>query len=233
MGGEVAGVRTGFVFNRQPGAWAMLLLCLVPPPLQADGNPQVEHWAQRWHDLWLTPDQRAQRLFDAGDPAAAAARFTDPMRIGAAWYLAGEFERAAAAFGQLASPEGEYNRANALLMQGKYDAAIAAYDQALQRRPGWKIAIDNRDLAVARKERLAPPEEDSGGTGGMLEADEIVFDDTGRTEKAKGTQVSEEGAALTDAQTRDLWLRRVETKPADFLRARFARQLDLQREGAR
>jgi Ca-activated chloride channel family protein len=204
---------------------------LVPAVLYADAETGV--WAQRWRDLWLTPDQQAQRLFNAGDYAAAAVRFSDPMRIGTAWYRAGEFERAAAAFGQLASAEGHFNRANALLMQGHYDEAIEAYGQALQQRPDWQLAIDNRDLAVARQARLAPPEDDAGGTGGKLEADEIVFDNTGRTSKVGNEQVTGGDTGLTDARMRDLWLRRVETKPADFLRARFARQLDLQTEAVR
>lgn len=199
----------------------ILLLALCPAVVQAIDRD----------DLWLTPEQQAQRLYDAGDYAAAAVRFTDPMRIGVAWYRAGEFQRAAASFGQLPSAEAAYNRGNALLLQGAYDQAIAAYDQALAQRPDWVLAADNRNLALARKQRLAPPDEDTGGTGGKLEADEIVFDDSGRTDRAKTEQTTvDDTAGLTDAQLRDLWLRRVQTRPADFLRARFARQLQQQTE---
>jgi len=215
-------------FSRYLGP-CILVVLLAPAGVYADARP----WAQRWGGLWLTPNQQAQRLFDAGDYAAAAARFSDPMRIGAAWYRAGEFERAAAAFGQLSSAEGHFNRANALLLHGAYDEAIQAYGRALEQRPDWRLAIDNRDLAVARQARLAPPEDDAGGTGGKLEADEIVFDNTGRTSKVGNEQVTGGDTGLTDARMRDLWLRRVETKPADFLRARFARQLDLQTEAVR
>jgi Ca-activated chloride channel family protein len=206
------------LFSQSLGAWT-LLLALSPAPVQA----------LEWRDLWLTPDQEAQRLFDTGDYAAAADRFTDPMRSGVAWYRAGEFERAAAAFGQLVAAEAHYNRGNALLFQGAYAEAIVAYDQALVKRPDWGLAVENRKLALARKQRFAPAEDDAGGTGGKLGADGIVFDDSGRTDRAKAEQAVEGGAAgLTDAQLRELWLRRVETRPADFLRARFARQLQLQ-----
>jgi Ca-activated chloride channel family protein len=152
------------------------------------------------------------------------------MRIGMAWYRAGEFERAVAAFGQLSSADGHFNRANALLLQGKYDAAVAAYEQAIAKRPDWQAAVDNRALALARKARLAPPEDDAGGTGGKLAADDFVLDSSGRTDGASGEQTTEGGTPLTDAQMRELWLRRVETRPADFLRARFARQLQRQSE---
>lgn len=211
------------------GFWLAVLL-MAPMPLRAEG--ELGFSAGWWQDLWRTPDQQAQRLFDSGDYAAAAARFTGPMHIGTAWYRAGEFERAAAAFGQLTSVEGHFNRANALLLQGEYEQAIAAYGQALAQRPDWQPAVENRQIALARKERLAPPDDDAGGTGGMLEADEIVFDTTGRTNNAEGEQTTEGGAGMNDAAMREMWLRRVETRPADFLRARFASQLQLRQEGA-
>lgn len=215
-------------FRTAPGLWLVVLL-VAPILLHAEGRSEVS--ATWWWDLWRTPDQQAQRLFDAGDYAAAASRFTDPMRIGVAWYRAGEFERAAAAFGRLTSAEGLFNRANALVFQGQYGQAIAAYDQALAQRPGWRPAVENRRIALARKERLAAPEDDAGGTGGQLEADEIVFDTTGRTKNARGEQTTAGGAGFSDAAMREMWLRRVETKPADFLRARFASQLQLRQEG--
>lgn len=220
----------GRKFRSAPGIW-LAVLVMAPMLLRAEGELGIA--AGWWQDFWRTPDQQAQRLFDAGDYTSAASRFTDPMRIGMAWYRAGEFERAAAAFGQLTSVEAYFNRANALLFQGEYEQAIAAYDQALAQRPDWQPAVENREIALARKERLAPPEDDAGGTGGMLSADEIVFDTTGRTKSARGEQTTEGGSGVSDAAMREMWLRRVETKPADFLRARFASQLQLQQEGAR
>ena len=59
----------------------------------------------------------------------------------------------------------------------------------------------------------------------MLSADEIVFDNTGRVKNAKGEQTTEGVTGVSDAAMREMWLRRVETRPADFLRARFASQL--------
>ena len=220
----------GRQFWSAPGIWLLVVL-MLPLPLCAEVESKgVPGW---WRDLWRTPDQQAQRLFDTGDYAAAASLFTDPMRIGTAWFRAGEFKRAAAAFGQLTSVEGFFNRANALFFQGEYEQAIAVYDQVLAQRPGWRAAADNRAIALARKEKLAPTEDDAGGTGGMLSADEIVFDTTGRTKNVKGEQTTEGGTGGSDAAMREMWLRRVETKPADFLRARFASQLQLQQEGGR
>ena len=89
------------------------------------------------------------------------------------------------------------------------------YPQAVQ------AAVDNRAIALARQQKLAPPEDDAGGTGGMLSADEIVFDSTGRVNNAKGEQTTEGGS---DAAMREIWLRQVQTRPADFLRSKFAYQ---------
>jgi Ca-activated chloride channel family protein len=185
-----------------------------------------------WNDLWLTSDQQAQRLADFGDHAAAAQLFSDPMRSGTEWYRAGEFERAAAAFGTLGSAGAYFNRGNALVFLGKYEDAIRAYENALQAQPEWQEAEENLLLAQARMARLERPEDDAGGTGGMLEADEIVFDLDASSKPGQGEQTVEEETGLRDDQLRELWLRRVETQPADFLAARFAYQLVLQSEPA-
>lgn len=185
-------------------------------------------WPRDLLGWWLTPDQQGQRLFRQERFAEAADRFENPEWRGIAWFRAGEFERAAGAFGRLTTAEAAYNRGNALVMLGQYDAAIASYERALQLRPGWPAAQDNRALAVARRELLAPPETDAGGTGGQLGADEIVFDDTGRVDRSGSETVSEGGEAMSEAELRAVWLRRVQNEPGDFLRARFAWQLQRQ-----
>jgi Ca-activated chloride channel family protein len=175
--------------------------------------------------LWLTPDQQGQWLMTRANHAEAAKRFHNPMRRGVAYYRNGQFKEAAAAFGQVPSEEGLFNRGNALLMSGNYDAAISSYDQALKSRPDWEKAETNKAIAMARRDSLAPPEGDQGGIGGdMLGADEIVFSD--RVEKSGGArdETVEGSAQISDKELRAMWLRRVQTRPADFLRAKFAYQ---------
>ena len=198
---------------------AFLLLLAWSVPAQAiDWPADLAGW-------WLTPDQQGQQLFEQGRYLEAAERFEDPARRGAAYYRGGDFERAAGLFGRMRSAEAAYNRGNALVMLGQYDAAIESYGRALELRPEWDLARDNRALALARMQRLAPPESDAGGTGGMLGADEIVFDDSGRVADA-GSETTTEGAeAMSEEEMRSVWLRRVQNDPADFLRARFAWQL--------
>ena len=176
-------------------------------------------------DLWLTPDQQGERLLEQERFEEAAAAFEDPARRAAAYYRGGDFERADAVWGSLATPEAFYNRGNALVFLGRYEEAIASFDRALEGRAGWPEARENREIARLRLERLQPPADDAGGTGGMLGADEIRFDDTGRVDQAGSPATAEEQQAMSDEAMRATWLRRVEDKPADFLRARFEYQL--------
>jgi len=178
-----------------------------------------------WVDWWLTADQQGDRLFDQERYLEAAGVFESPERRGAAFFRGGDFESAAAVFGRLRTPEAAYNQGNALVMLGRYDEAIKSYEDALKLRPGWTQAGENLAVASARKQRLAPPESDDGGTGGQLEADEIVFDDSGRVNKSGSEQVTEGGEALAEDELRAVWLRRVQNDPAEFLRTRFAYQL--------
>lgn len=175
--------------------------------------------------VFFTADQLGERLMGKGEFLEAAEIFEDPARRGVAYYRGGDFESAASVFGRLKSPEAAYNRGNALIFLGRYEEAIESYKTALQSRPDWVEAEQNLVIAQIRKDRLAPPDDDAGGTGGKMEADEIVFDDTGRVNKSGTEQTTEGGETLSDEQMRAVWLRRVQNDPQDFLRTRFAYQL--------
>jgi len=202
-----------------PGLISIILVCLFG--LYAPAAVAFE-----WLDLWLTPDQQGQRLMESGEYQQAAAKFTTPERIGTALFMAGDFENAATVLGRSATAEANFNRGNALVMQGQYEVAIEAYQIALMKKPGWPEAQQNLEIANLRFQALAPPEDDAGGTGGQLEADEIVFDDTGRVNKSSNEEVIDAGEQqMGEQELRAMWLRKVETRPADFLAARFNYQL--------
>ena len=197
--------------------WPLCVLLLVQIP---------SAMAFEWIDLWLTPDQQAQELMDRGEYQKAAAKFTTPEQTGAALFMAGDFENAAAVLGRSGSAEAHYNRGNANVMLGQYDAAIEAYQTALSGNPNWLEAEQNLQIAILRKQALAPPDDDYGGTDGQLEADEIVFDQTGRVNKSSSEQVVDAAdQQLGEDAMRAMWLRKVETRPADFLAVRFNYQL--------
>ncbi len=184
--------------------------------------------ALSWTGWWLTPDQRGQRLFRDKQYRQAAEVFTDPDWQGAAWYRAGEFEKAAQAFARGSSPEARFNAGNAWMLLGKYEQAIAEYERALKLRPDWKAAEENRALAKARAKLR---ETQGGDLGDQQEgADEVVFD-LNKERGGQDTQIAGEQAA-SDNAVQAIWLRRVQTNPADFLRSKFAYQSALQQEGA-
>jgi Ca-activated chloride channel family protein len=182
-----------------------------------------------WASLWLTPDQQGQRLFERGEFEMAAQAFDDPMWQGVAWYRAGEFEKAAQAFARRDTAEADFNQGNAWLMRGKYGPAIVSYDRALQRRPEWRDARENRALAAARADMVEQEGDDMGDQ--RLGADEIVFDSRKRP-GGQETQIAGE-QAVSDASVQAIWLRRVQTKPADFLKAKFSYQAAMERQGTK
>lgn len=135
--------------------WLGLVLLLVLSPL-----PQPAE-ALEWQDLWLTPDQQAQRKLAAGDAKAAAEQFQNPDWKAAAEYRAGNFEQSAKALDALPGATAHYNRGNALARQGQLEAAIKAYDQALKQAPQDEDARYNRQLvADALKQQQAQQKQD-------------------------------------------------------------------------
>ncbi|WP_211870490.1 VWA domain-containing protein [Neoroseomonas terrae] len=212
--------RRGFL-----AATLVALLLGGRPALAAEGDSS---WFWR---LWLTPDQRAQFLLDRGEPARAAALFTDPVRRGAALYAAGDYEGAAAAFAQASGAVAAYDRGNALMMRPQgWNDAIPAYDRALQLRPDFPEARQNRAIAEAFRQQQADAERqrEQNQTDDPFarppDPDQIVAD--GRRQQDQQGQEPQQGRqqGLSDDQIQQMWMRRVGGTPADFLRQRFARQ---------
>lgn len=118
------------------------LFCL---PLLLLAAPQPSY-AFDLRDLWLRPDQQGQRLLDAQQPKEAAERFADPQWQGEALYRAGDYPAAAERFAQGNSAAAHYNRGNALAHSNELEAALDAYEQALERQPDLQPALHNKQL---------------------------------------------------------------------------------------
>ena len=102
--------------------------------------------AFEWRDLWQTPNQLGKQALDKGESDAAAALFSDPAWKAAAHYRSGNFEAAEQTLENFDDTESNYNKANALARQGRFEEAIAAYDRALKLSPQHEDAQFNREL---------------------------------------------------------------------------------------
>lgn len=175
------------------------------------------------------PDRRAYQAFARGDYAQAAAGFVDAQWRAAALYRQGEFAQAAAILAGFDTAEAAYNQANALVMLGRYEEALRRYERALALRPGWAAAVDN--LAIARSRAQALARRGGDMTGGRLAADEVVFSPDSAAAAERDDDREPATGAAGDAALRALWLRQVQTRPADFLRAKFAYQYAMRQDG--
>jgi Ca-activated chloride channel family protein len=107
---------------------------VTPEPAMAAG----------WDDLWMRRDQQSERALEAGEFDRAAQLAEDPLRRGTAHYRGGDYAQALQAFAGTSGPDGAYNRGNALAQLGRYEEAIAAYQQALAEQPDMPDAEHNK-----------------------------------------------------------------------------------------
>ncbi|MFK0094592.1 tetratricopeptide repeat protein [Pseudomonas sp. NPDC090592] len=168
------------------------LFCL--PLLLAQPQPSQ---AFEFNDLWLRPDQQGQRLLEQNRPASAARHFQDPQWRGMALYQAGDYAGAAEAFSQGDTATAHYNRGNALARSGELEAALDAYEQALERQPDLQAALDNQALVqqlLQQREAKAeeqPASSDAQGTPGS----ETEGNSSSASSQAQGTPGNEEQAS--------------------------------------
>jgi Ca-activated chloride channel family protein len=190
--------------------WALPILCVL-----------FSSCSHKSETVFLTPDQSGYRLFESEEYAAAAEQFGDPMWKGVALFRQGEFKKATGVFAGYDTADGAFNQGNALVMQGAYEEAAGRYRRALELRSGWESAVVNLEIARGRAKQV----ETKGGdmTGGEMGADDIVFD-KGKPPPGAGEEQVEGGEPLSDIEMRASWLRRVQTRPADFLKSKFAYQ---------
>jgi Ca-activated chloride channel family protein len=202
--------------------WAPVALFAVGLSGCSAGTPTSAASGFRLVDLWLTADQQGRYYLDRGEVEMAAGRFEDRLWQGIAYYEAGDYESAVDAFVRLQTPEAYLGLGTAFARLGSYEQAVSSYDDALGLRPNWVEARENRELVAG----LIPPPPDEAdeapppGRDPTFEADDYVFDEEG--ENGSRGDVPVEG--LSDEQIAEMWLRRLQTSPAEFLRSKFALQ---------
>ncbi|QVM93005.1 tetratricopeptide repeat protein [Pseudomonas entomophila] len=172
--------------GRRGWLFCLPLLLALPQPSQAF----------EFNDLWLRPDQQGQRLLQRQQPAEAARHFEDSQWRGMALYQAGDFEGAAAAFAQGNTAAAHYNRGNALARAGELDAALDAYEQALERQPDFKPALDNQALVQQLLQQQQAKAEEQPAN-----ADEQGTPDADSEGNSSSTSSPAQGTPDSDEQT--------------------------------
>ncbi len=174
-------------------------------------------------DLWLTPDQQGRCYVRKGDYRRAAERFRDPSWKGIAYYKSGNFEAAASEFVLVQTAEGYFDLGDACAHLGELEKAQASFEEALRRRPNDKDIQENLELVkslILEKAKKKEEEEPPQGEEPTYKPDEIKIDEKGK----KGKEGEVDQAPLSDEQVQELWMRRLQTTPSEFLRQKFAIQ---------
>ena len=190
-------VRLGWSLN-----WtAVLLLGLLLPPTPAAANP------------FLTPDQQGRWAFEHHHYPEAAALFVDPYWKGIAAYNAADYDLAQTTFSAMNTSQAAFYLGNIHVRRFKFDDAISAYQQALQRQPDFPEASANLALAIALKKDT----ESAANNTPEVKPDAVKFDKAPGKGQSKTVQTEQ---ANNDA----LWLQNLTTSPANFLRRKFSLQ---------
>lgn len=180
--GPGAGVEAQSERWRDRGPW--LVLVLLPLALLGFRRgwlmmlalvfslPSTPARAATFADLWQRPDQQAAAALAQGDAKRAASVARSPAWRGGAAYRSGDYEGALRDYERTPDADGAYNRGNALARLGRYEDAIAAYDEALKLAPGMDDASANRQAVEAFLKRQQQQDSSAGKQGQSGSRDE-------------------------------------------------------------
>jgi len=143
------------------GWLAVVLLAMLAMPAQR-ASAADRDW---WNGLWQRADQRADHALRNGDAATASALAQTSDQHAAAAYRNGDFAAAMRGWMTADNAEANYNRGNALAKMKQYPQAIAAYQRALQQRPGMADAQANLELVKQLQQREKKQRQDSEQQG--------------------------------------------------------------------
>jgi len=185
------------LFRRGWLAGLAALAFALPPP---------EAQAFEWSDLWRRPDQQAAREFASGR-IGEHAQLLAKLGPESPWYAlmlyrSGRFAEAAAQFGAADTAAAHYNRGNALALEGRLEAALAAFGAALERSPSMRDALFNRALVrEALEKRRAQAQR--GGPTAKPRSPDAPMSATERAANAQAGRDAGSGAAPGAAPGRE------------------------------
>jgi Ca-activated chloride channel family protein len=202
--------------------WALLLVLLLP----ASGHAQTADASWRFMNFWLTPNQQGRIAFDRGDYHRAAQLFADPMWRGIAAHRAYDFIAARDAFRKIDTVEGRFALGNAEAQNHAYETAIKLYQEVLKQQPDNAAAKTNLAIVRAayeaaeakrRKQEQSDPDQPTYKTPDGMKVDK---------QQKGGKRMLVKPQDLTTPGAAEAWMREVQTTPADFLKLKFAIQVE-------
>lgn len=220
--------RKGWTLN-----WCIALLVVSgltsPRPVMASESGL----ADRFMDLWLTPDQQGRYYLQKGDYKTAAIKFESIAWRGIAYYRDENFKAAVEMFSRIESVQGYFNMANSLAHGRSYLSAVKAYNKVLELDPDNASALKNRDKIqeiIDEMNMLAESQTqdmEEGDTSKQLGDDEPQSSDGAEVKDFVKHEVKQLTAEqiLLDEKMNGLWMRQVQKSPAHFLRVKFQMQL--------
>ena len=127
--------------------WIIFIsIAISPTAAEAEEVSFSAELKSMWQDVWVRQDYQAYQLFKNGSVTNAAEKFNDPNWKAAAWYRLGDFDKAAFYYAKLDTAEAHYNRANALVQQGKLKEALDEFNKTLDKDIEFRDASYNRQL---------------------------------------------------------------------------------------
>lgn len=196
--------------------WAALAL-VVAGAAFAPGGARAEGIA----DWFLTPDQQGELAARRGDFHAASDLYADPLHRGYALYRAGRYAEAREVLARLSTPEAAFIQGLAAIRDHAYRDGVRAFETTLERDPDFPDAAANLALAKRIVTYVEDAQEQSDtGEQPDLSADEETYDnEANRGQEMEAPASDDKAEAMPSTEQ---WMNAVDTRPADFLRQRFA-----------
>ena len=152
------------LYQFRAGVMLSIFILVLPIAQKADASPL---------DWFSTPDQKAQKLVDQGDWENAQPLFENPKWQAASQYALGNYEAAAQQLEDLNKQNNSsslaYNKGNSLALAGNLEAAIAAYEDALNLNPDFKEAQENLDYLNKLKQEEQKKQQDKNADNSKQE----------------------------------------------------------------
>ena len=190
----------------------------------ANDSIKTNNW-EWFYNLWFTNDQQGRYYFEEDNYEKASEKFEDVMWKGISLYKAKNYEDAINQFALIDSDESSFHLGNSYAQIKNYESAKNSYKEALKKRPDFPEAAYNLRLVeeIIRKiEAAKKKEENEQGNDPTFDPDEIKFD----KKKNKGKEGEIDDLKLTPEKMAEIWMRNIQTSPAEFLQRKFYQQAE-------